>query len=59
MNRDVQRARQLTAESAMRELDKLRNPGSLCTEDLRQIADRVEYVIGFLERIPIDSAVVD
>jgi hypothetical protein len=54
MNRDVMRAREITAETARRELDRLRSNPSLSETELSEIVDRIEYAIQLLERIPAD-----
>ena len=55
MNRDVLRAREITAETARRELDRLRTEPSLTEAELSEIANRIEYAIQLLERIPVDA----
>ena len=55
MNRDVQRAREITAETARRDLDRLRTEHSLSEAELKEIANRIEYAIQLLERIPVDA----
>ena len=55
MNRDVMRAREITADAARRDLQRLCDDRSLSETELRELADRIEFAIQLLERIPADA----
>jgi hypothetical protein len=55
MDRELARAREVVVENARRELQKLRNHAQdpLADEELRAIADRIEWALSLLQRVDL------